>query len=388
MLRSLLGLCLLCWWVVPSCGSCLLVCSCDTVLVIVLTASLLTRVVVPLLAGWLGNAVDNNAGTLVYNDNDNVTAVLGGMAPDGYGAQSWIRMVDGAQTFLLDEQWPSLPGSWTPSQKGTYGILDGCRDDVASRGCPASFPFPVNPTGGVCGPSCKGVVCYKDAAEAKAGEGPCGSWCTKNSKIGAGCGAGHLCPPVALPCPAGFPFPTQDGAFCYVSAADAKAFEGPCGSWCTFDPRSPRAVGCGDPKTHVCPVPPPAKSNATSCKPAPNVSACQARCDKLAGCNAVNFNVSHGCCLEACANPSNAQPTGAGCCGFAHETGPPMPRDGVTVMMRAIDIVTLSRNKALLWSMPLGKGHVVATGLNLLGNHSEQQWVRDRLLRFAGSLLK
>ena len=65
-----------------------------------------------------------------------------------------------------------------------------------------------------------------------------------------------------------------------------------------------------------------------------------------------------------------------------------MPRDGVTVMMRAIDIVTLSRNKALLWSMPLGKGHIIATGLNLLGDYAEQQWVLDRLLRFAGSLLE
>lgn len=64
-----------------------------------------------------------------------------------------------------------------------------------------------------------------------------------------------------------------------------------------------------------------------------------------------------------------------------------MPRDDVTVMMRAIDIVTLSRNKALLWSMPLGKGHLIATGLNLLGQHPEQEWVLDRLLRFAGSKL-
>ena len=43
--------------------------------------------------------MDNNAGTLVY---DNAASVLGGMAPDGYGGQSWFRMIDGAQTFLLD----------------------------------------------------------------------------------------------------------------------------------------------------------------------------------------------------------------------------------------------------------------------------------------------
>jgi len=35
-------------------------------------------------------------------------------------------------------------------------------------------------------------------------------------------------------------------------------------------------------------------------------------------------------------------------------------------MMRAIDIVALSRNKALLWSVPYGRGHIVATGLNVL----------------------
>ena len=62
-------------------------------------------------------------------------------------------------------------------------------------------------------------------------------------------------------------------------------------------------------------------------------------------------------------------------------------------MMRAIDVVGLSRNKALLWSMPLGKGAVVATGLNLFGRNAtaalfpEQAWVLDRLVRYAASLL-
>ena len=302
-----------------------------------------------------------------------------------------------ASDHVIASGRPALPGGWTASQNGTYQPADGCRDDVAEGGCPASFPFPVNPsTGGTCGPGCKGVVCYKDAAEAKAGEGPCGSWCKKNNQIDGGCGDGHLCPPTAIPCPAGFPYPTKEaavlGEFCYVNAADANAGDGPCGSWCTFDPNSPRAVGCGDPKTHVCtPPPPPSKNNRTSCRPAANVSACQVRCDGAVGCNAVNFNASLGCCLETCAAaPPPTLPTGGGCCGFARETGPAMPRDDVTVMMRAIDIVTLSRNKALLWSMPLGngKGTIIATGLNLLGNHPEQAWVLDRLLRFAGSLLQ
>ena len=65
-----------------------------------------------------------------------------------------------------------------------------------------------------------------------------------------------------------------------------------------------------------------------------------------------------------------------------------------TVMMRAIDVVGLSRNKALLWSAPVGAGHIVATGLNLLNQmntsaapYPEQAWVLDRLLRYAISLL-
>ena len=59
-------------------------------------------------------------------------------------------------------------------------------------------------------------------------------------------------------------------------------------------------------------------------------------------------------------------------------------------MMRAIDVVGLPRNKALLWSMPLG---IVATGLNLFGRNAtaalfpEQAWVLDRLVRYAASLL-
>ena len=63
------------------------------------------------------------------------------------------------------------------------------------------------------------------------------------------------------------------------------------------------------------------------------------------------------------------------------------------VMMRAIDIIGLSRNKALLWSAPVGAGHIVATGLNLCGTNEteapfpEQAWVLDRLVRYAASLL-
>jgi hypothetical protein len=63
-------------------------------------------------------------------------------------------------------------------------------------------------------------------------------------------------------------------------------------------------------------------------------------------------------------------------------------------MMRAIDVVSLSRNKALLWSAPLGKGAIIATGLKLLDPAATQNdsspgkaWVLDRLLRYGESLL-
>jgi hypothetical protein len=180
-------------------------------------------------------------------------------------------------------------------------------------------------------------------------------------------------------------------------AADAKAGTGACGSWCTKDPSNPGAVGCGDPKTHLCPVAPPTNHTATSCNPAANASECQARCDGTMGCSAINYNSSHGCCLENCGGTNASVPlappqAGSGCCGYFRESGGAMPKD-ITVMMRAIDIVGLSRNKLLLWSVPLGKGHIIATGLNLLSSnvsaspHAEQSWVLDRLLRYANSLL-
>ena len=66
----------------------------------------------------------------------------------------------------------------------------------------------------------------------------------------------------------------------------------------------------------------------------------------------------------------------------------------LTVMMRAIDVVGLSRNKALLWTVPVGDGHIVSTGLNLFNRNNasvvpypEQAWVLDRLLRYAVSLV-
>mmetsp|Transcript_34529 Transcript_34529/g.60157 ORF Transcript_34529/g.60157 Transcript_34529/m.60157 type:complete len:519 (+) Transcript_34529:1118-2674(+) len=60
-------------------------------------------------AWWLGSSSDNNAGTMVYKDA--VTQkILGGMAPGGYADISWFRMINGAQTFLVDKE--SLPPDW------------------------------------------------------------------------------------------------------------------------------------------------------------------------------------------------------------------------------------------------------------------------------------
>ena len=33
-------------------------------------------------------------------------------------------MINGAQTFLMDE-WPTLQGSWSTLQNGTFGPQDG-----------------------------------------------------------------------------------------------------------------------------------------------------------------------------------------------------------------------------------------------------------------------
>jgi hypothetical protein len=47
---------------------------------------------------------------------------------------------------------------------------------------------------------------------------------------------GAECPSVA--CPASFPYPDKGtAAICYNDARDAAAGAGPCGSWCTLDPK-------------------------------------------------------------------------------------------------------------------------------------------------------
>jgi len=112
---------------------------------------------------------------------------------------------------------------------------------------------------------------------------------------------------------------------------------------------------------------------------------------------AINFNGS-SCCLVECPHslgPPNATSSAAECCGYYRMAGGPLP-DNRTVMARAIDVVSQSRNKALLFTVPLGKGHLIATGLNVLDispsnatshDHPEKAWVLDRLLRFGSSLI-
>ena len=69
-------------------------------------------------AWWLGNSVDSNAGTLVYN---NSAPILGGMTAGGLSAGlSWFELINDAETFMID-QMPTLPGPWHgPSSSKTY----------------------------------------------------------------------------------------------------------------------------------------------------------------------------------------------------------------------------------------------------------------------------
>ena len=297
----------------------------------------------------------------------------------------------------------------------------------------------------------------KTVAEANAGEGPCGSWCTVDTKttgcsnVAGQCGGKNACPPPPPPPPApgpGLPPAPAPSASCEflqdvqlydpssnhtkppVAAKDRDACCGVCmadrecfgaelyGESCYVKtamlPQVKQTSPAGVP-LYACikknqtelsdsaaaatarsspTVTQATQGKRTSCKPAVDVAACQARCDASTGCSAVNFNSSHGCCLEHCVSKALGPPKyGGGCCGYFPRTGEVMPRD-ITVMMRAIDIVGLSRNKLLLWSVPIGKGHIIATGLKLLSEtkgtppHPEQAWVLDRLLRYAGSLIK
>ena len=150
-----------------------------------------------------------------------------------------------------------INSSWSPAQAGVYGELDGCQDHGQGH-CPADFPFPSASQE----PTERQNLCYKTQPEAAKGQGPCGSWCTRDVRVGSGCGAntGRLC-------------------------------------------------GLG-----------------SSCKPAPNIAACEAMCDTSSGCSAINYNSSGVCCLETCSSvlgPPKSSPAG-GCCGYYRTPGGPI----------------------------------------------------------------
>ena len=373
-------------------------------------------------AWWLGNDQDCNAGTFVY---DNAAAVLGGMAPEQFADQSWWRLVNGAQTFLVEEM-ASLPGSWSVAQNSSYTEQDGChvlpapasslRSSIVAAPSNETWTGPVKGTygdtdcpnlgchGGVTAPltvkQCE-ALCDKQPgcnafnfSPAKP-NGIIGSCCLRGCPVGKRNGPllnGACCGYYRGGnggCPAEFPFPSRFlKQICYKTRAEAVAGAGPCGSWCTQDVNV--GSGCGANIGRICHA-----NNGPLCKATANISACEAMCDADPSCNAVNYNHSVGCCLQSCSAATQPPKSAnrSNCCGYHRTAGEPMSKGLLTVMMRAIDVVGLSRNKALLWSVPVGKGAIVATGLNLFGKNAtaapfpEQAWVLDRLVRYAASLL-
>merc|ERR1712146_411805 len=116
-------------------------------------------------------------------------------------------------------------------------------------------------------------ICYNKASYAKAGSGPCGTWCTLDVKVGGGCGNNkmRLCKFKGGKKPAkkvvkkklSNPCAKNNGAFkfvarmhkskiCYNKAAYAKSGSGPCGSWCTLDVKV--GSGCGNNKLRLCKI--------------------------------------------------------------------------------------------------------------------------------------
>ena len=345
------------------------------------------------------------------------------MAPEQFADQSWWRLVNGAQTFLVDEM-VSLPGSWSVAQNSSYTEQDGCHvlpapaSSLQSLIAPPSNKTWTGPVKGTYGDKdCPNMGCHGGAA-APLTVKQCEALCDKQT----GCnafnfspvkpdGSGGCClrgcpvgkrdgPPLNGACcgyyrdghggcPADFPFPSRGlSQICYKTQAEAAAGEGPCGSWCTKDVKV--GTGCGENTGHLC-----RPDNRPLCKHTANISVCEAMCDAEPSCNAFNYNQSVGCCLQSCSSAAlpPKSTNRSSCCGYHRTAGEPVSKELLTVMMRAIDVVGLSRNKALLWSVPVGKGAIVATGLNLFGKNAtavpfpEQAWVLDRLARYAASLL-
>ena len=115
-------------------------------------------------------------------------------------------------------------------------------------GCPAAFPYQS---------STLPELCYSKTAYATVGSGPCGSWCTRDAHVGAGCPGSNadkrMCSQKSdLPrCPAGYPHRSSTlPELCYSSASFAAAGTGPCGSWCTYE--IDVGVGCGSNANRMC----------------------------------------------------------------------------------------------------------------------------------------
>jgi hypothetical protein len=175
-------------------------------------------------AWWLGSTRDNNCGSVVYSS---AGSILSGMAEDGYLDYSWHSLVDDCQTILMEglANGPQqhqvmvraldIAGTGSRSKallfryalgQGTvmvtgFNVLQNLDTNRGASnhtghtgGCPADFPFLINPNT-TNGRTCANMVCYKTQAEARSGTGPCGSWCTKSLYIGSGCGDNnqHLC---------------------------------------------------------------------------------------------------------------------------------------------------------------------------------------------------
>ena len=55
-------------------------------------------------------------------------------------------------------------------------------NNAAAAACPAAFPYRSSKVA---------EICYNTSSFAKAGGGPCGSWCTTDVNMGSGCGDNH-----------------------------------------------------------------------------------------------------------------------------------------------------------------------------------------------------
>lgn len=104
-------------------------------------------------AWWLGGPIDNNMGTVVYNNSAPFTQ---GMAPDGWADETWFNLVQGGQNFLLEGilqgsvetliRSVDLMGSNVPTK-----TLQDSPFAVMARGKALAWQARVVPTGAVAG---------------------------------------------------------------------------------------------------------------------------------------------------------------------------------------------------------------------------------------------